>query len=156
LAEQFKEEMELGSFTTATQFAQRIDQRIENKFKQLNQTDKHYSATVLAVNTSTGLASIQLHGGTQTIPNVKMRNNVAVAVGDEVEVLAINGSLNNIIIDFNKSMADNTKTGGILTGVLTAYSNTSYSTAQVRNIILSTGDATVGAMNNGDIWIKYV
>jgi hypothetical protein len=40
LAEQFKEEMELGSFTTATQFAQRIDQRIENKFKQLNQTDK--------------------------------------------------------------------------------------------------------------------
>jgi hypothetical protein len=43
--------------------------------------------------------------------------------------------------------------GGTFTGIATAQSNTSYTTAQVRNIILSTSDPSGG--NNGDIWIKY-
>ena len=47
------------------------------------------------------------------------------------------------------------KTGGTMTGILTAQSNTSYTVRQVRNIILSTADADVGAMQDGDIWIKY-
>ena len=47
------------------------------------------------------------------------------------------------------------KTGGTMTGILTAQSNTSYTVRQVRNIILSTADANVDAMQNGDIWIKY-
>ena len=47
------------------------------------------------------------------------------------------------------------KTGGTMTGILTAQSNTSYTVRQVRNIILSTADADVNAMQNGDIWIKY-
>jgi len=47
------------------------------------------------------------------------------------------------------------KTGGIMTGILTAQSNTSYTVRQVRNIILSAADADVNAMQNGDIWIKY-
>lgn len=53
--------------------------------------------------------------------------------------------------------ADNAlpKAGGTMTGILTAQSNTSYTVRQVRNIILSTADADVGAMQNGDIWIKY-
>jgi hypothetical protein len=53
--------------------------------------------------------------------------------------------------------ADNAlpKTGGEMTGILTAQSNTSYTVRQVRNIILSTADADVDAMQNGDIWIKY-
>lgn len=44
-------------------------------------------------------------------------------------------------------------TGGIMTGVLTAQNNTSYTIKQVRNIILSTTDPSGGG--NGDIWIKY-
>jgi hypothetical protein len=53
--------------------------------------------------------------------------------------------------------ADNAlpKTGGTMTGILTAQSNTSYTVRQVRNIILSTTDADLGTMQNGDIWIKY-
>ena len=47
------------------------------------------------------------------------------------------------------------KTGGTMTGILTAQSNTSYTVRQVRNIILSTASADVNAMQNGDIWIKY-
>jgi len=47
------------------------------------------------------------------------------------------------------------KSGGTFTGIVTAHSNTSYTTKQVRNIILSTADADVNLMSNGDIWIKY-
>lgn len=47
------------------------------------------------------------------------------------------------------------KSGDEMTGILTAYSNTSYTVRQVRNIILSNADADLGAMQNGDIWIKY-
>jgi hypothetical protein len=53
--------------------------------------------------------------------------------------------------------ADNAlpKSGGTMTGILTAKSNTSYTVRQVRNIILSNADANLGAMQDGDIWIKY-
>ncbi len=47
------------------------------------------------------------------------------------------------------------KAGGTMTGILIVQSNTSYTTRQVHNIILSTADADVNAMQNGDIWIKY-
>lgn len=43
--------------------------------------------------------------------------------------------------------------GGTMTGILTAQSNTSYTTRQVRNIVLSTADPSGGS--NGDIWIRY-
>ena len=44
--------------------------------------------------------------------------------------------------------------GGTYTGIAKAHPNTSYTVAQLRNVILSTGDPTGGS--NGDIWIKYV
>lgn len=45
------------------------------------------------------------------------------------------------------------KTGTTMTGPLVAQTNTSYTTAQMRNIIISTADPSGG--NNGDIWLKY-
>lgn len=45
------------------------------------------------------------------------------------------------------------KSGTTMTGVLVAQNNTSYTTKQVRNIILSTSAPSGGG--NGDIWIKY-
>lgn len=45
------------------------------------------------------------------------------------------------------------KSGGTMTGSLVADSNTNYTTAQMRNIIISTADPSGG--NNGDIWLKY-
>lgn len=41
-----------------------------------------------------------------------------------------------------------------MSAILTAQNNTSYTTKQVRNITLSTADASGGS--NGDIWFKYV
>ena len=45
------------------------------------------------------------------------------------------------------------KTGTTMSGPLIAQTNTSYTTAQMRNIIISTADPSGG--NNGDIWLKY-
>lgn len=71
------------------------------------------------------------------------------------------GNLLNLI---NEHKADNVqqlatkmdKAGGEFTGVAVAQSNTSYTIRQLHNIILSPNDADVNAMQNGDIWIKYV
>lgn len=62
---------------------------------------------------------------------------------------------NSVKQAYDKANAALPKTGGTMTGILTAQSNTSYTVRQVRNIILSTADANVDAMQNGDIWIKY-
>ena len=45
------------------------------------------------------------------------------------------------------------KSGGTMAGALVADSNTNYTTAQMRNVIISTEDPSGG--NNGDIWLKY-
>lgn len=43
--------------------------------------------------------------------------------------------------------------GGTMTGALVAQTNTNYTTAQMRNVIISTADPSGGS--NGYIWIKY-
>ncbi len=43
--------------------------------------------------------------------------------------------------------------GDAFTGIAVAQSNTSYTTRQLRNVIMSTADPSGGS--NGDIWIKY-
>lgn len=45
------------------------------------------------------------------------------------------------------------KSGGTMTGALVAQNNVDYTTAQVRNIIISTADPSGGS--NGMLWIKY-
>lgn len=45
-------------------------------------------------------------------------------------------------------------TGGTFTGIAKALPNTSYTVAQMRNVIMSTGNPTGGS--DSDIWIKYV
>jgi len=59
-------------------------------------------------------------------------------------------ALNNVTNDKQMPIA-----GGTFTGVVKSQINTSYTTAQLRNVILSTNDANVNSMNNGDIWIRY-
>lgn len=45
--------------------------------------------------------------------------------------------------------------GGTMTGQLVAQSNTNYTTAQVRNVIMSPDAPTDDQGNDGDIWIQY-
>ena len=47
------------------------------------------------------------------------------------------------------------KSGDTMTGQLVAQNNVAYTTAQVRNIILSPSEPTSTDGANGDIWIVY-
>jgi hypothetical protein len=43
---------------------------------------------------------------------------------------------------------------GTMGGIIKAKTNTSYSTAQMRNTIISTSDPDLTKMNDGDVWLK--
>lgn len=66
----------------------------------------------------------------------------------EVGTQAIASILSNV--DNIKQMP---MAGGTFTGPAVAQSNTSYTTRQLRNVIMSTGNPSGGS--NGDIWLKY-
>jgi hypothetical protein len=57
------------------------------------------------------------------------------------------------VLDYN-SLSSRPIINGQLQAITKAYSNTNYSTKQLRNIIIATTDADLASMENGDIWIK--
>lgn len=73
------------------------------------------------------------------------------------QVASLNSSLsttNNNISALQTTVANKLdKSGGTMTGALVAQNNANYTTAQVRNVIISTADPSGGS--NGMIWIKY-
>lgn len=101
---------------------------------------------------------------------MKFLNTIISQLISWAGTITLNNSSTGDIVDFKVSNVSKAKidsngnftgtvtnmvnvTGDTMEGILVAQTNTSYTTAQVRNITLSTGDATGG--NNGDIWIKY-
>lgn len=71
-------------------------------------------------------------------------------------------SINGVKPDVNKNVKLKSsdigavsKGGDSMNGILKGYSNSNYTTAQFRNITLSTEDPSSYKMDNGDIWIKY-
>ena len=91
---------------------------------------------------------------TSTATNVPLSAAQGKALNDSVN--AIKNSV-NITQDYISALADDklNKSGGTMTGILTAQNNTRYTTKQVRNVILSTSEPTSSDGANGDIWIKY-
>ena len=83
---------------------------------------------------------------TSTATNVPLSAAQGKALKDNLDAIQ----------DDISALTDNklNKSGGTMTGILTAQPNTNYATAQVRNVIISPNDPSGG--NNGDIWIKYV
>lgn len=77
-------------------------------------------------------------------PNNKIVNN---EVKEALRLDELQSKLESIQVGYVQ------KTGATMTGPLIAQTNTSYTTAQMRNVIISTADPSGG--NNGDIWLKY-
>ena len=77
----------------------------------------------------------------RTINNKALSSDISLSAGDV--------GLGNV---------DNVKqmpiAGGTFTGAVVSQANTSYTTRQLRNVVMSTGNPSGGS--NGDIWIKYV
>ena len=64
----------------------------------------------------------------------------------------INENTNKIEENKNGLNTKMNKSGGTFTGIAQAYSNTSYSVRQIRNIIISEDEPNVSLMQDGDIW----
>ena len=94
-----------------------------------------HSASYFA--TATGLSAMD----TKVTANT---NNITILSTD---LSTANGNITTL----QKDKVD--KTGGTMTGALIAQNNTNYTTAQVRNVIISTADPSGGS--NGMLWIKY-
>lgn len=88
----------------------------------------------------------------------------AAAVGPVSSVNGAKGAITGLVETTDSRLSDartpvahnqaaSTITAGTFPGQVVANNNTNYTTKQIRNIILSTGDPTGGS--NGDIWIKY-
>ena len=106
---------------------------------------------------STGSASIT--GLVKTISvngtNINVDNTGAVAITGLVKSLSLNGTSytpnSSGVLSLTNIMKTNTDQ--TMSAKLIAQNNTDYTTAQLRNVIISTQDPSGG--NNGDIWIKY-
>lgn len=85
--------------------------------------------------------------------------NIAVSTVTSTELGYLDGVTSNVQTQLNNK-ADSSdlssylaKSGGTMTGTLTAYASTSYTRRQVRNVVMSTSQPSGGS--NGDIWIVY-
>lgn len=83
--------------------------------------------------------------------------NNLTSTATNVPLSAAQGKALNDKIATAQTAANNAlpKSGGTLTGIVAAQSNTAYTTKQIRNVILSTSEPTSSDGANGDIWIKY-
>ena len=106
---------------------------------------------------SSGSASIT--GLVKTISvngtNINVDAKGAVAITGLVKSLSLNGTSytpnSSGVLSLTNIMKTNTDQ--TMSAKLIAQNNTDYTTAQLRNVIISTQDPSGG--NNGDIWIKY-
>lgn len=100
-----------------------------------------YFAT--ASDVSTLSSTVTTMGNSVNTLNTKVTNNSN----------SIDGMQEDISILQNKVIEKMDINGGTMAGELIAQNNANYTTAQVRNIIISTADPSGGG--NGDIWIRY-
>ncbi|RXI58992.1 hypothetical protein [Clostridium tetani] len=108
---------------------------LEKKNNELENKINNIKVPVESVNNKTG--KIELKAA-----DIKTANGQTIEV--QLDKLAPKTDLDKKI-----SKADDA-----FTGIAKAYPNTSYTVSQIRNIIISSNDANVSSMNDGEIWIK--
>lgn len=104
-----------------------------------------------SVNTKVNTVKVDL----SPYPNrdeVRLINDATVGKVNEVKE-----SLNSFKKEVNIGKINDSfsKQGGVFEGVVKAQNNASYSTPQIRNIIISTEEPTNEQGENGDIWVIY-
>lgn len=134
--------------TKPTKNLEELNTALDNKVDKV--AGKHLSDMNYTLSDSMKLEGIEAGAQKNTVTSVAGRTGAVVLTKSDVGLsLATNKDLTNV---------DNVKqmpiAGGTLTGPAYAQANTAYTTAQLRNIILSTADAS-GVAQNGAIWIKY-
>lgn len=96
-----KQQLEFDNPKAATQLYAILSDLIDKKSKNLP-FSRHRSAKLLAV--TGNRADIAFADSDSVIANVPIRQGVNARAGDEVYVLLINGSANNMLVDFSKNV----------------------------------------------------
>jgi len=91
----------LNDIITANKVINNIQYIIDKSIKNASY-DKHFRAVVDVLNVDS-TADIKLFDSDVIIPDVKVRNDLDLEADDEVYVLAINGDINNLMVDINIS-----------------------------------------------------
>ena len=102
-------------------------------------------------NLQTNISGLQSNiDGLQTNVN-DLQTNVN---GLQTDVNGLQTDVNGLQSSVSTIMSDKlSKSGGTMTGALVAQNNENYTTAQVRNVIISPTEPSGGG--NGDIWLQY-
>lgn len=125
--------------------------KIEMRPESGNYNDILYpkTSTDMVVNTTGETLNVTLSSFLQFLNSLE--NNISIHKQDGSNPHGVSKSqvgLGNVTNERQLPLS-----GGQLTGLTKAQSNNTYTTPQIRNIIMSTGNPTGG--NNGDIWFKY-
>ena len=95
-------------------------------------------------------------GGGGAVDSVNGKTGVVVLDANDVGAVAsVNGHTGTGVTLSASDVGAVPVSGTTMTGALVAQTNTNYTTAQMRNVIISTAAPTSSDGNNGDIWIRY-
>lgn len=110
-------------------------------------------------NTNSTEQNVPLSANQGSILKQAIQQNTTNINNIEIEINSTNDTVSNLSSSINTLTSSiNQKlnlSGGTMTGMLVAQSNTNYTVGQVRNIYLSTEVPTNDVGSNGDIWIVY-
>ena len=87
----------MENYTNNKDIIEILERLIDSRLDKLK-FDGHFKAEVDSV--GSGVADVIEVGDTGIIPNIKFRSSLSLSPGDTVYVLKINGSRNNLFIDF--------------------------------------------------------
>lgn len=146
--------------TSADQVVETTDKKIMTSAERTKLSGIESGAT--ADQTASEIKTLyESNSNTNAYTDAEKTKLSGIASGAQVNtvtsVASKTGAVTLVKGDVGLGNVDNVKqmpiAGGTFTGQANAQNNTAYTTAQLRNVFLSTADPSSGG--NGDIWLKY-
>jgi prefoldin subunit 5 len=137
---------------------------LNTALSNLTSTVSSHTTSINSLNTNAVMTSSIVDALTSTSATVPLSANQGRVLNSSISSLSSTvsshtssiSSLNSSVSSLNTSVNAKFPTaGGTFTGIVTAYSNTSYTTKQVRNITFSTASPSASDGANGDVWLVY-
>ena len=131
-----------------------VTNAVKTTSQSLTDAQKAQARTNIGAGTSSFDGNYSSLSGKPTIPSntSQLNNDSGFVTSENAPVKSVNSKTGEVALTAS-DVGALPVTGGTMSGVLSAQSNTSYTTAQVRNIIISTELPSGG--QSGEIWIRY-
>ncbi len=100
MSNSYKQQKSFEDIKSAEDLESVIEDLVIKLMKKHNKDGRHYSAKIISV--SGERANIAMFDSDLIVQNVKVREGLTVSENMEVYILAINGSVNNLLVDFSK------------------------------------------------------